>query len=135
VKVTLKFISKGIAFCLAFIFIYILCFGPIEAWVIRSRDYLYSPSREIEPRILLDIYTPLFYFIQKFDGCEVLASYYTAMWYSVRDGIDSVFDGEEHFIFPSTNLSNESIGVQPDSVTENREKTGLKNRGSRGVSP
>ena len=106
-----KCLLRGIAFVLAFVLLYILFFGPVEAWFIRCRDRLGRGEKpKTEQSIWLIIYTPLLYVIENYGGYDILASY-TGMWYWIRDGIDGVFEREEYYEIPATNLATRPGGL------------------------
>ena len=91
---------------------YILSFGPMEAFVIRSQDYMYPDGVEVpESGGIVKFYGPL---VSTFDRVRlhpVLVLYVNA-WYALRRCVIGSFEYERIYTVPNQEESNvEQIGT------------------------
>ena len=108
-----KWLVWGAASPLMVLLLYILSFGPMEAFVIRSQDYMYMYEDGDEmPEYggIAKFYGPLVSTVDRARLQPVLVLYVNA-WYALRRCVTAPFP-ERHYVVPNQEESNvEQIGT------------------------
>ena len=103
--------------------LYILSFGPMDAFVIRTQDYMApTDGAELpESEGIVKFYDPL---ISTFDRAKLLPVLvsYVNVWYALRQCVTWPFEGETRYV-PNQEESNVVPSLQHRSPTNSSNKT------------
>ena len=109
---------------LMLLLLYILSFGPMDAFVIRTQDYMGPPyGLELpESEGIVKFYYPL---VSTFDRAQLLPVLvsYANVWYALRQCVTWPFGGERRYVVPNQKESNVVPSLQHRSPTNSPNKT------------
>jgi len=104
--------------------LYILSFGPMDAFVIRTQDYMApTDGAELpESEGIVKFYDPL---ISTFDRAKLLPVLvsYANVWYALRQCVTGPFGCERPYAVPNQKESNVGPSLQHRSPTNSSNKT------------
>ena len=103
--------------------LYILSFGPMDAFVIRTQDYMGHPDGAELPESggIVKFYDPL---VSTFDRAKLLPVLvsYVNVWYALRQCVTGPFGCESPYTVPSQKESNVDPSLQHRSPTNSSNK-------------
>ncbi len=114
-KLTKKTIVRLVLGLLLLVTAYPLSFGAVEAFVIRSQDYMAQDTvQHACPQGVAGLYYPLVLATEKVGGSRILFGY-VGCWYDVRHFITGPFGFRQPYAVPKTKRESVEPSVGSDS--------------------